>query len=216
MAPQRPSHSSVAQSTTCILLLAVAPCPVVSFLSLPEPVCGRRRSLAAAYINPDVGSYPGGRDSYHNTTLNSEKSQSSPFNNMQLDEEEFDTVGAGTLGDIMAGTQNNADTNPSQSAITDGLVTKEGGELNAKFGCKFSPMERITLTANGNLQRIFSSYYDSPIHVHVDSCTRRDGKQSSVNVISNELDKFSYRIESNGAVWDRVVHLHVYEQVSLH
>ena len=174
-------------------------------------------------MNQDVdGSYVGGRDSFYNYTLNNEDAAFTINKSIKLEEETNDVVGAGTLGDIMAGSALSdtceatdiSDTNACQSTISDGLVTKEGGELNSSFGCYFSPMERIALTANGNLQRIFSSYYDAPIHVHVDSCARRDKKSVNSHNISN-LEKFSLRIESDGAIWDRVVHLHVYEQVSL-
>ena len=53
---------------------------------------------------------------------------------------------------------------------TSGLVTKTGGTLCSQFKSKIpnlSPLDRIALTANGNLQRIFSSYYDAPVHVFV-------------------------------------------------
>ncbi len=105
-----------------------------------------------------------------------------------LDENEIDIVGSGTLGDIMSGptapdtkqtlnstplSSPSSSTNINNKKVIDGLVTKEGGELNTRFNCNFSPMERIALTSNGNLQRIFSSYYDAPVHVHIDFCSRR-------------------------------------------
>ena len=65
----------------------------------------------------------------------------------------------------------------SRSPTASGLVTTDGGTLYHQFGHKMggslSPLERIALTANGNLQRIFSSYYDAPVHVHVDYCQKR-------------------------------------------
>ena len=114
-----------------------------------------------------------------------------------MDDDEIDIVGPGTLGDIMSGSsqddlitflQSNATPIPgannhyqqsSSSDVIDGLVTKEGGELNKRFNCNFTPMERIALTSNGNLQRIFSSYYDAPVHVHIDFCERRVTSPSS-------------------------------------
>lgn len=140
-------------------------------------------------------------------------------------EKKLDYVGAGTLGDIMSedelgeeltpiidatDTSSNSveynstvskgickDTNrPTKS----GLVTSTGGTLERQFGSKISnltPLDRIALTANGNLQRIVSSFYDAPVHIHVDRCERR-----------NEFDTDS------DAVWDRTVHLSVYGQVS--
>ena len=32
---------------------------------------------------------------------------------------------------------------------------------------KFAPLERVLLTANGNLQRIISSYYNTSVEVHI-------------------------------------------------
>ena len=66
----------------------------------------------------------------------------------------------------------------------EGLVTTAGGTLQARFGEKIprmSPLERIALTSNGNLQRIFSSYYDAPVHVHVDRCEMRTFGNQGVN-----------------------------------
>lgn len=55
-----------------------------------------------------------------------------------------------TLGDIM------------------GLVTESEG-LAAHYGIHH-PLDRMALTANGNLQRLVSSYYDAPVSVVVDYC----------------------------------------------
>jgi hypothetical protein len=41
----------------------------------------------------------------------------------------------------------------------------------ARFG-NFSPLERVLLTANGNLQRIISAYYDAQVSVEVVKCDR--------------------------------------------
>jgi len=54
-----------------------------------------------------------------------------------------------------------------------------------------SPLDRMALTANGNLQRLFSSYYDAPVIVAVDACEVR------------------YRSMEH-TVWDRVVRLQVF------
>ena len=59
-----------------------------------------------------------------------------------------------------------------------GLVTSialNGKMLNEKFVADppFSALDRIILTANGNLQRIISSYYDAPVEVKVVSCIER-------------------------------------------
>jgi len=112
----------------------------------------------------------------------------------------------------------NNTTNNNLHNIHDGLVTKEGGELNKQFkGCNFTNMERIALTANGNLQRIFSSYYDEPVVVHVDSCTRRDNsidenRDSVMNGLCDTYQLTSTLNNNNDAIWDRVVYIQVHNQ----
>ena len=221
MAPSKLSNLGNALYHVIFLLSMNEPCPIASFSPSVTPKNARSFPLTA-YINPDGGgSNLGGRESLRNNTI-SEVAFVQTAINIEIDDKDSDIVGPGTLGDIMAGSSasdnagrnNNANAILSQTAVIDGLVTKEGGELNAKFGCRFSPMERIALTANGNLQRIFSSYYDAPVHVHVDSCTRREGVPRENTNPQTVLDGFAFRIDTNGAVWDRVVHLYVHETVS--
>ena len=83
-----------------------------------------------------------------------------------------------TLGDIMSS----------------GLVTEPRHSLQDTYGFH-NPLDRMVLTANGNLQRLISSYYDSAVSVYVDSCTPRRQTQPS-----------------NAVVWDRVVHLMIFNQ----
>ena len=62
------------------------------------------------------------------------------------------------------------------SLYNSGLVTCAGGTLQSQFGHKISnlsPIDRIALTANGNMQRIVSSFYDAPVHVYVERCKQR-------------------------------------------
>lgn len=106
---------------------------------------------------------------------------------LNFTDKQLDYVGAGTLGDIMsedtiisAATITNNSINSNECTNQDssaenipksGLVTSTGG-LQAQFGHKIpnlTPLDRIALTANGNLQRICSSYYDAPVHVYVES-----------------------------------------------
>lgn len=51
----------------------------------------------------------------------------------------------------------------------DGLVTSETYSLAQMYGIHH-PLDRMAVTANGNLQRLFSSYYDAPVSVVVDYC----------------------------------------------
>jgi hypothetical protein len=109
----------------------------------------------------------------------------------------------GTLGDIMSSTLTSLGDDEGEEPVLPaslplryhhpGLVTSSSRNetLAAKFGI-IHPLDRMALTANGNLQRLFSSYYDAPVHVQVDFCQARD---------------------TDGIVWDRVVHLNVHQQV---
>jgi hypothetical protein len=96
--------------------------------------------------------------------------------------------GAGTLGDIMS--DGSRILRESGDQCEAGLVTRDGGTLASRFGID-SRFDRMALTANGNLQRLFSSYYDAPVHVVVDSCEQRTQE-----------------------MWHRTVHLTVFDQVS--
>ena len=110
-----------------------------------------------------------------------------------------------------------------------GLVTSTGGTLQHQFGSKIpfmTPLDRIALTANGNLQRIVSSFYDAPVHIHVVQCERRQRTSAcSSNSRSTVDDEFQCQEtkteeqeqeqeQNDTAIWDRTVHLSVYGQVS--
>lgn len=70
------------------------------------------------------------------------------------------------------------------------------------------PLDRIALTANGNLQRIVASYYDAPVTVRVMQCTLRT---TTTNNDQNNHDDHS--THTNADVWDRVVHLCIQDEV---
>jgi len=97
-------------------------------------------------------------------------------------------------------------------SYTQGLVTSTGGTLESQFSHKMqgyiSPLERIALTANGNLQRIFSSYYDAPVHVTVDKCQLRHNETKNINVSLFDMEN----LPPIPAIWDRSVHLSVHDQ----
>jgi hypothetical protein len=93
----------------------------------------------------------------------------------------------GTLGDIMS--------DGSGGGL---LVTNDaGGSLAVRFGI-VSQLDRMLLTANGNLQRLVSSYYDAPVHVVVDHCHQHHCPQDD---------------DSEKREWDRLVHLTVHNVI---
>uniref|UniRef100_A0A7S1C1D9 Uncharacterized protein n=1 Tax=Corethron hystrix TaxID=216773 RepID=A0A7S1C1D9_9STRA len=89
-----------------------------------------------------------------------------------------------------------------EDAAADGLRTgASGGEGRRSrrrdaLVAALSPLDRIALTANGNLQRIVSSFYDAPVSVVV---VRNEERASAA----------SRRVPS--AVWDRSVALVVHD-----
>mmetsp|Transcript_15685 Transcript_15685/g.38629 ORF Transcript_15685/g.38629 Transcript_15685/m.38629 type:complete len:303 (-) Transcript_15685:502-1410(-) len=92
----------------------------------------------------------------------------------------------GTFGDIMSPKSTDADI-----LFRDGLVTSESYSLAEVYGINH-PMDRIAVTANGNLQRIISSYYDAPVEVTLKHCSQ---------------------IKGIAGGWDRRVDLSVFDQV---
>merc|ERR1712086_455359 len=66
----------------------------------------------------------------------------------------------------------------------------------------------MAVTANGNLQRLFSSYYDSPVVVEMVQCTRQQNqkqKQKSASSIGDgDVDATA------SAIWDRRVLLKIF------
>lgn len=105
-------------------------------------------------------------------------------------------------------------TNPS---IQNGLVTSTGGTLQNEFVKtnkipNLSPLDRIALTANGNLQRIFSSYYDAPVHVHIDHCDLMKVylNNGDIDGDGNDCD---VPVVVDDRVWERQVTLSVFGQV---
>jgi chorismate-pyruvate lyase len=89
------------------------------------------------------------------------------------------TTTSTTLGDIM------------------GLVTDAQG-LAVHYGIAH-PLDRMALTANGNLQRLVSSYYDAPVSVVVDACWVRSDNDDDEAVLPQ--------------IWDRRVRLLVHGRV---
>jgi len=102
---------------------------------------------------------------------------------------------AGSFGDIMSPTINDADL-----LFQDGLVTSETYSLEETYGIS-NPLDRMAITANGNLQRLFSSYYDAPVVVEMLHCIRQ--KQP-------ETDTRERNGGDTGAIWNRRVTLKIF------
>jgi chorismate-pyruvate lyase len=101
--------------------------------------------------------------------------------------------------------ENKNATTANDAALGGGLVTCTRGTLGDRFASlQLTPLERIALTANGNLQRIYSSYYDAPVHVSVERSEARTATSSEDESISES---------SKSRTWDRVVHLSVFSQL---
>jgi len=118
------------------------------------------------------------------------------------------SLSGSTLGDIMSSglltavdgrsTGGSVDTKEEQSSSTTST-------LAARYGITH-PLDRMALTANGNLQRLVSSYYDSPVEVVVDKCVKREPAEDA-----NDDDDVENQVT---AIWDRVVRLRVFDSVT--
>jgi hypothetical protein len=134
-------------------------------------------------------------------------------------------VAGTTLGDIMSmglitGSAA-APTVPFASGLSVGDAAAAGvpeETLAARYGIDH-PLDRMALTANGNLQRLVCSYYDSPVTVTLDSQYRRSSLQegdperagsSAQGRQENDLGTPT-RLRASSHVWHRVVHLSVFQ-----
>ncbi|KAL3792516.1 hypothetical protein ACHAW5_005145 [Stephanodiscus triporus] len=222
------SHSSSASA----FIIAVPPTPPMTMAPSANNLPSSSSSSSALRLYQEDGAPPyppsvgGGAGSHFPSTNDDDDDDAAGV----VDDDEIDFVGAGTLGDIMAGGvpplapssspfadgrrwrvlgAGDDDDDGPVLPIRDGLVTGEADGLVSRFGCDFSPMERIALTANGNLQRIFSSYYDAPVRVHVDRCSRRRRRRGGGG---GDCDGDGDDGDGDGdgdAVWDRVVRIQV-------
>ena len=136
--------------------------------------------------------------------------------------------GTATLGDIMnhglvthhtlktAASPLTSTTGPSHSPLSSSSSSSslrsspQPQSLAQHYGFD-NPLDRMVLTANGNLQRLISSYYDSTVSVHVHHCTPR--RQAPAHVASpTHPPTPSSSMHSPVVTWDRVVHLQVWDQ----
>jgi hypothetical protein len=134
-----------------------------------------------------------------------------------LDEADRDLIRRTTLGDIMSERRRRRSSPLSRDAMLthpttfDSVSSREGNGLDpsslaALYGITH-PLDRMALTANGNLQRLVSSFYDAPVSVVVESCALRSMAESSL-----DNGQFS-AMDNQHQVWDRVVHLQVHDRV---
>ena len=95
----------------------------------------------------------------------------------------------------------------------DGLVTSETYSLEEIYGIS-NPLDRMAVTANGNLQRLFSSYYDAPVVVEMVHSKRRQQQEllqpDSNNSISTATMLSNNNDHDHPAVWDRQVLLKIF------
>lgn len=99
-----------------------------------------------------------------------------------------------TFGDIMHALSKSTSNNLLETKPTQDYDTFSS--LADVFGITH-PLDRMALTANGNLQRLVSSYYDAPVQVVVDRC-------------SHIVDAVDWSAAEQ--VWERRVHLTVHNQ----
>jgi hypothetical protein len=111
----------------------------------------------------------------------------------------------GTLGDIMSPSNSNANT---EILFPDGLVTKESQSLAEAYQIH-NPLDRMAITANGNLQRLFSSYYDAPVMVRVEYC--RPQRQPPQQQESQDCIVAASSSAAAAAIWERRVCLQIFD-----
>lgn len=119
-----------------------------------------------------------------------------------LDDSSSSSSTGSSLGDIMHSSPSPT-TSTDSPVLKDGLVTSPTQSLSKLYGIT-DPLDRMAITANGNLQRLFSSYYDAPVRVVMDYCRPTTNKEDEECELSSSSlpDK----------CWDRRVHLTVHDQ----
>jgi chorismate-pyruvate lyase len=113
----------------------------------------------------------------------------SPIDLIAPEEQQLSMIRTSSLGDIMN----------SGHIIEDEDDENHPKTLSELYDITH-PLDRIALTANGNLQRIVASYYDAPVTVQVIQCSLRTPTNNKQQ--QQEED-----------VWDRVVHLCIHDRV---
>lgn len=89
-----------------------------------------------------------------------------------------------SLGDIMSET----------------ISMPQSNSLQETYQYFQNPLDRMILTANGNVQRLISSYYDTPVQLRIIYCTLRASSHDHPIVHDDAA-----------TVWDRQVELSIYQ-----
>jgi hypothetical protein len=107
------------------------------------------------------------------------------------------TPSYGSMGDIM-GQQRGGDD-------TGSLLRESSGQhsLAQVYGIHH-PLDRMLVTANGNLQRLLASYYDAEVTVVVLQCSPRRHRFESATAASSASSSSSALLPT---IWDRTVEL---------
>jgi hypothetical protein len=130
------------------------------------------------------------------------------FNSQYLD--------GATLGDIMSdgvGLQMTSHSSSSGTTTNPSTDSTSTTSLAEQYGIQH-PLDRMALTANGNLQRLVSSYYDAPVSVVVDSCILRvtnNGSTNTATATTSSSVPASASTLTMPKTWDRTVHLTVFD-----
>jgi hypothetical protein len=135
------------------------------------------------------------------------------------------TATATTFGDIMSvggglvmDMRQQQQLPKTNQTTTTATTTTTTSSLADMYGIT-NPLDRLCLTANGNLQRLVSSYYDAPVSVVVEKCCQRriilstsDDKSRQQQPSSTMIDVTTATPTPPPQIWDRVVHLSVYNR----
>jgi hypothetical protein len=125
-----------------------------------------------------------------------------------------DKIAGATLGDIMSDGLGLQMTSHSSSSTTNTSTDSTGtssssSSLAEQYGMTH-PLDRMALTANGNLQRLVSSYYDAPVSVVVDSCILRVVTSNGAIKTGTTTAPMPTSTMPQTSIWDRTVHLTVF------
>ena len=231
---------------TLIHSMANATTSSSSFSSSPSPPPPRNVCRDMIHDRPEhlgaMRSLPPRRQQQQRSPILSPQQEESLNDKMTREEEKDDNKEIAmlheepqgtTLGDIMTSSSNSGSSNiPRPNQPNGGLVLYPRFPLAETYGFS-NPLDRMVLTANGNLQRLISSYYDSTVSVYVDYCDQRptatmsssssfvaepngsiQQKNSLPPPLQTQLQPSSSHASSSSpattpVVWDRVVHLTV-------